>query len=55
MRRELQRWTDERGKPFYETFYERPRRFDPEDLVDELGSAYFVRTSENESSTHSGE
>jgi hypothetical protein len=51
MRRELQRWTDERGKPFFE----KPRRFDPEDLLDELGSAYFVRTSENNPSTHSGE
>ena len=28
-------WTDEQGKPFFE----RPRRFDPEDLLAELGSA----------------
>ena len=33
--RPKERWTDERGKPFFAW----PRRFDPEDLLDELGSA----------------
>lgn len=33
--RPRERCTDERGKPFFE----RPRRFDPQDLLDELGSA----------------
>jgi catechol 2,3-dioxygenase len=33
--RPRERWTDERGKPFFE----RPRRFDPDDLLEDLGSA----------------
>jgi hypothetical protein len=43
----LQRWTDELGKPLFE----RPRRFDSENLLDELGSSELRRNL----STHSGE